>query len=339
MAVTLYLSTDASAPTLSGTVGSLVSLLDACLVNGYGSKSAAGWTIAYTATNKRDYKQGTGSNGYYLDVDDSGPGAGAAREARLRGYETMSALATGTLPFPTTAQSSTFGVVCRKSTTADSTARPWYLIADATCFYLFVDTGDVAAYSMGVHFGDFFSYSSGDTHNTILIGRNAENTSSLANEAMSALSPPAYPCSGTLGGHWIDRSYTAVGGSVAAAKHTHVLGYGNVYGGAGMPSVMGNASAVALYPNGPDNSLEMAPVYLGHNGHVRGYLKGFWCPMSYQPLGHGDTFAGTGNMAGKSFIALNEQGCVAATVGGSSTGNPASNTSGQIIIETSNTWS
>lgn len=77
MTVTAYFSTDASAPTLTGTTGSLVALLDAILVNGYGAKAAAGWSIAYTGTSKRDYKQGTGSNGYYLDVDDSGPGGGS----------------------------------------------------------------------------------------------------------------------------------------------------------------------------------------------------------------------------------------------------------------------
>ena len=171
MTITFYKSTDASAPSLTGQVGSLVALLDAILVNGYGSQPAAGWTTAYTATNKRDYKQGSGSNGYYLDIDDSGPGGGAAREARMRGYETMSALATGTQAFPTSAQSS-FGVVCRKSTTADSTARPWYCVADATCFHLFVDTGDNTApnYSMAFSFGDIFSYKSSDTYNTVIIG-------------------------------------------------------------------------------------------------------------------------------------------------------------------------
>ena len=190
MGVTLYKSTDASAPSLTGQTGSLVALLDAILVNGYGSQTAAGWTIAYTGTSKRDYKQGSGSNGYYLDIDDSGPGAGSFREARLRGYEAMTALATGTNAFPTSAQA-TNGVACRKSTTADATARPWYCVADATCFYLFVDTGDFTnpSYSMAVHFGDFFSYKSGDTYNTILIGRNAENTGGAGSEALPGLSP------------------------------------------------------------------------------------------------------------------------------------------------------
>ena len=52
---TVYRSDDASAPVITGTAGDLVMALDAILVNGYGAKSAAGWTIAYTGANKRAY--------------------------------------------------------------------------------------------------------------------------------------------------------------------------------------------------------------------------------------------------------------------------------------------
>ena len=40
MAVTIYTSDDAGAPVLDGTNGSLINLLDKCLVTGYGSKAA-----------------------------------------------------------------------------------------------------------------------------------------------------------------------------------------------------------------------------------------------------------------------------------------------------------
>jgi hypothetical protein len=77
MTVRVYRSTDASAPVLTGQVGSLTALLDAVLVNGYGALTAAGWSINQTTTNKRGYKQNlTGSNntsGMLLYVDDTGP--------------------------------------------------------------------------------------------------------------------------------------------------------------------------------------------------------------------------------------------------------------------------
>ena len=41
MAVTVYRSTDASAPLLTNSNGSLIAVLRACLVDGYGSKPPA----------------------------------------------------------------------------------------------------------------------------------------------------------------------------------------------------------------------------------------------------------------------------------------------------------
>jgi hypothetical protein len=50
------------------------------------------------------YRQPAGSR-FYLQVDDSGPGAGAAREARCFGFEAMTAYNVGTGQFPTVSQS------------------------------------------------------------------------------------------------------------------------------------------------------------------------------------------------------------------------------------------
>jgi hypothetical protein len=146
MTVRVYRSTDASAPVLTGQVGSLIALLDAVLVNGYGALSAAGWTKSFSTTNKAAYRQNaTGANNtaapMYLYVDDTGPGAGAAREARACGFETMSAITpTGTGQFPTAALS-TIGVgtvVIRKSVSADAVARPWTIVANGQTIYLFM---------------------------------------------------------------------------------------------------------------------------------------------------------------------------------------------------------
>ena len=90
MTVTVYSSTDTSAPTLNNLKGSLVALLDAVLVNGYGTQSAAGWSIAYTASSGRVYRQGTG-NQYYLRVDDTYPGS-----ASQPGYALVNGLTTTT---------------------------------------------------------------------------------------------------------------------------------------------------------------------------------------------------------------------------------------------------
>lgn len=326
----IYLSTDASAPVLTGVAGSLTALLDAVLVNGYGSQPAAGWTINQTATNKRGYKQGTGSNGFCLDVDDSASGGGGAREARMRGYETMSAVGAGTYPFPTTVQGIAGGVICRKSTSADATARPWYLLADATCFYLFVDTGDTVGYSMGFQFGDIYAYKSGDAYSTMISGRAAENSGSAGQDFAANVcggTSMLLPLSTEANATWMDRIWTGVSGSIPVHRVTSGFAYttGNTSGGNG---AMGGSYALLAYPNGPDSGLELSPLWIAHHNSLRGYQKGVWAPCHNQPLGHGQTFNGSGNMAGKTFLALN--------IMSNNNYGPAQ---GQIILETSNTWS
>lgn len=60
MALTLYKSTDSGAPAMTSAAGSLISVLDACLVDGYGGKVAAGWSKAVidAATKQVGYTQG-----------------------------------------------------------------------------------------------------------------------------------------------------------------------------------------------------------------------------------------------------------------------------------------
>lgn len=324
--VRLYKSTDASAPVLSGTAGTLITCLDAILVNGYGSMAAAGWSKAFTTTNKAVYRMATtGNTGFYVDVNDAAPVT--AKEAEMRGYETMSAIATGTGPFPTAAQTS-FGTVLRKSTTADSTARTWYCVADDSCFYFFSDTGDFTSpsYSSGFMFGDFFSYKASDPYGCAIIGFSVENAGAVvSNQRMASLVPVTSGAIAALGGHYIARAWTGVGGSTQFGKVSSILAYDTTVAiGVGIGST---DASYPTYPNGPDSALLLSPVWATETKAVRGYLKGFWAPLHPQPLAHADTFSGTGNMAGKSFLALNMKSALGTGV------------NGQIMIETSNTWS
>jgi hypothetical protein len=334
MTVRVYKSTDASAPSLTGAVGSLVALLDAILVNGYGSMTAAGWTKPYSAANKGSYQMVTsGNTGFYLDVNDAAPVT--AKEAEMRAYEIMTASATGTNPFPTVGQSS-FGVVCRKSTTADGTARVWYCVASTSTIYLFVDTGDFTspAYSMAFYFGDFFSYKSGDANNCAIIGRSTENNATSTPENLPWFSATTVSLSEAAPGHYVSRTWTGTGGSIPFAKHTSILAA--AASTSAIAYITGSGSCLGVYPNGPDAALELAPIWVGHNLSIRGYLKGLWAVLHKQPTGHGDTFSGTGNMSGKSFLSLNIQ---SNQTGPSSAVPIVGNQPGQIVVETSDTWS
>ncbi len=335
MTVVTYKSTDSSAPVLTGQSGALITVLDAILVNGYGSKAAAGWTKAFSATNKAVYRMATsGNSGFYLNVQDGAPAT--AKEARIWGYEAATAQDTGTAPFPTVAQMAT-GLFARKSNTADSTARAWYCVADNSVFYFFADTGDFTApaYSLAFAFGDIFSYKSSDAYKCIIMGRDSENTSSVTNERLPSVntvgSGPAFPT--TLTGHYIARSWTGTGASIAVGKHAVAMAMSSSSAGAnavvGAVATASAPSPQVTYPNGPDSALLLSPIWIHHSNAVRGYLKGLWAPCHSQPLSHGDTFSGTGNMSGKTFLALNVKG-----------DNGASQSpNGQIMIETSDTWS
>lgn len=292
MAVTVYKSTDASAPVLTGENGSLNALLYACLVTGYGAKSAAGWTRAFndTPNSTSVFQQGAGSSGRYLRVDDGGPGAGAAREARATGYETMTDVDTGTNPYPSAAATPASFTVIRKSTTADSTARAWKIFADHATVYVFIYSADTAGEPRAFMFGDLYSFmTTTDDYRSMIIGRGTENNGT---SAVTFVQNIAVNTSTLISQHWVCRSYSGVGTSVQVGKHADVAKTGNA-------SVVGGGGET--YPASVNNGILFGPVYVHENGKLRGRMRGFWCLYHSAPLVDGDTFSGSGDMAGRTF--------------------------------------
>jgi hypothetical protein len=323
MAVTVYKSTDASAPVLSGSAGALTALLDAVLVGtagtAYGAKASAGWTKPFSAANKSVYRNNTvGATGFYLDVDDSGPNANlGARSARMRGFETMTAVATGTGPFPTVAQLAA-GIQVYKSSTADATAKPWIIVADDKSFWLLTDPGgEISGWSV-FHFGDIFSLKTGDLYRAVIIGRTAEGNpgAMLASEERIA---DLSVVTALAAGHYMPRTWAgAVQSAVNVGKHC------------------GDNAKRALipYPNPADNSINVSQFWihepLTNLGVLRGRLRGAW-DFLHDPLAgvnDGDTFAGSGVLAGKSFLICRPVGSSSAPAGSVRI----------LVLETSNTW-
>lgn len=176
MAVRTYFSTDPDAPELNGLAGSLIAVLDACLVNGYGAKPPLGWTKEHAGENKAAYRQVAklGYGQYYLQVRDDAPvGTQLGRTAIMSGYESMSSVDEGINMFPQSGQylSPTY---LRKSATADGVTRQWLLVGDERTFYLMTYSEDVAGYSFGFAFGDFYSIVPGDRWNCLIHGRHEE---------------------------------------------------------------------------------------------------------------------------------------------------------------------
>ncbi len=340
MTVRIYRSTDASAPTLTGQVGSLTTLFDAVLVNGYGSLTAAGWSTTQTTTNKRQYQQATGGNsgatGCSLWVDDTANGAGGAKEARCTGFETMTGLGTGTGQWPTGAQinlgtTPNGCMILRKSTTADTTVRPWWCVANGHSLYFLADPGDGFG-SCPFFFGDFFSYHATDRYAIRIAGRNVENSI----QAVTGTSPieslttgSGTTTSGAFFNSYVDRAYTGVGGSQAVCSIFDNSPMTQIYNTSSMG--YNGTPADFPYPNPADGACHVSPVTVWTTGGAtkRGYMPGMWAPQHNQPFNNGDTLtASGGNLNGKSFIALNVQEWVFNNVSGV----------GQLLIEYSDTW-
>lgn len=85
-----------------------------------------GWEKAFSGDLKAAYRStDPDASGLYLRVDDTGTVG-----ARVVGYEAMTDVDTGVMPFPTEAQRPG-GAYAWKSEAANASARPWVLVADA----------------------------------------------------------------------------------------------------------------------------------------------------------------------------------------------------------------
>jgi hypothetical protein len=315
MAFTVYKSSDGSAPVLTGNAGSLIAVLDGCLVTGYGSKAAAGWTHPVaTASNIGSYLAPSGAK-MGLVVNDNAPnGTSLGKEAWATGWESVagvgSPVGSGSGQFPTAAQLLTSGhVVIRKSSATGAGAITWTLYADARTFYLFALTGDTATMYYAFGFGEFYSIkSTADTYNGIIMGRNTENVASGATEGMDNLSA----LNAAVIGNFCPRTAAGTGTSILIGKHGD--------------ATKGSASTLlgsVEYLNGPDGDVYISPIWVceSASSRIRGRLRGLYQPLhAIANFTDGQTFSGTGDYAGKTFVAIKESANL-----------------GVYIIETSNT--
>lgn len=294
-----YTSGDASAPQLAGTAGSLIAVLDACLITGYGAKAAAGWTHPVaTSGNIASYKQGTGSSGFGLVINDNGPNVTSTyRDARAIGWEVVAGVGapvgSGTGQFPTPAQANTTGfLVIRKSVSADAVARPWVLFADSRTFYLFTATGDTAGSYHTFGFGDIYSYGgTGDAYRCMIMAKINENAGGAENNSLDYLSA----FNAAVGGNYIARTAGGTGGSLNVGKHADAV------------KCATNMIGTCVYPNTIDSSLLVSPIYVHQIAEpsVRGYLRGAYVSL-HPTAGLTDAVAlnGTGESAGKTFYVI-----------------------------------
>lgn len=322
------------------------------------SISVTGWSVAYSGTNQMAFQMGA-ANQFYLNVNDNGPGAGGAREARIVGYETMSAIGTGTNPFPTAALYPN-GLFMRKSTALSGVARSWLLITDDRTFYLCNIPADTGNHYTAIGFGDFYSFVASDGYRTMIMGRGLENT---------ALSDSVYSYDFATR---IDQGFggMTIGQNVAMASNGKFMArnwlsaVGAARFGASVPTLCPALGATAgvngwsrlayagrhTYPNPIDGGIFVVPVWMAEvvysetvaadaryqgdlTSSFRGRLRGLWgWQHAYNVVADRTPFTGSGAMVGKSFIVLTP------TERGDSPGGAGGLYNGTMTFETSDTW-
>jgi hypothetical protein len=202
-----YTSYDIGAPILNGNTGSLLPVLDAVLVSGYGSgsnfKSGSGWTKPFGNTGSLGcWKQPSGSR-CIMFINDAAIMQAGTKEAWLFGYEHLhnmsGSFGTGSGQFPHPGQQNlNTGIVSgslqiRKTVTFNNVERPWLIFADDRTMYMFVLSGDSAGVYHAWWFGDIYSFA---------------GTSDTTKCVISANARPNNGTGGTTNGQWADEIVT-----------------------------------------------------------------------------------------------------------------------------------
>lgn len=280
-APTVYRWDDTSAPALvaghaAGTPGSAVAVLKACLVDGYGSKSAAGWTREYTnGDDSMSVFRSSSVNGngfYYQALHDATLYGG--RTLQIKAFETMSAVDTGT------GETGAVYGIC--SLTLDTVERPWIVIADDQCFYFFCwydETGLASTFttdpaSCGMFAGDIVSAVAGDGYGSMVIGTNSSSYNHTRLGAMIAVTTAS-----TTGTYAVRTS-----DGVTANKAVGIF----PGGGPGNALQMGYGGAPHPF-NTSDTIICRPSVNEGSSYTFRGWLPGLYYPAHAAPDDNFDT--------------------------------------------------
>jgi hypothetical protein len=158
--VRIYRSTDPSAPVADSQPGSVIQILTACLVSGYGTLAPAGWSVSNISTNISEYTMGAGGTNSRLWVDDTGE-LYANVEGRRGSGPTLQRFSARQYFYPTT------NIV--RSICPRPNLRGWTLVANARAVHLFVEDGVSGVFSY-MFFGDIVSYAgSGDAGRSCLV--------------------------------------------------------------------------------------------------------------------------------------------------------------------------
>ncbi len=203
-----------------------------------------GWIKAHAGTNKAAYRIDTTkypqSPTHLVRFDDNYTYA-----ARIKGYESMDSVDTGTNQFPTDGQMSQ-GLWLNKTETGTTTEyRSWFIVGDGRLFYFGINNYSSNLNSTGPIWGAFGEYqaTAADPYAFVVSGSYASEYSSVYSYNQSVFSS-----TGRDNYQYIARSYDGLTTSCQYRMQT----WPNDYGASGY-------TGPVSYPNGPNNGLYLCP--------------------------------------------------------------------------------
>jgi hypothetical protein len=330
MAFTIFQSTEIGAPQLNGNTGSLVAVLDAVLVNGFGTRQSLGWSKPLANDSL------TGSLGCWrppsgsrmiLYMNDTAPTAstiGGGRESWVCGYESILGLTSSIYPttgtgggqFPSGSQTyanTGLGGIAggsgslwwRKSATADSIPRYWILFGDAYIFYLFVQAGDTVGVYYGYWFGDMYSFRN-DPYRTMIHGRcaNTTNGNTYRFDGSDTGVPPLLT---SMFMDFMPRTWNGNVGSILVNKIVDMgranVNIGNTNPNGNSTTVMPFSGLLPVLGNPSDGNLTMVPILVCETtAIIRGKMRGMYhLAHPTDSFYDGQIISGSNEYAGKCF--------------------------------------
>lgn len=329
----VYSSSDGFAPQMDGTSGSLLSVLNACLVDGFGSKIPAGWLKPLADVGNIGVFQQPSGSGFVIHVNDAAPTSsttytiGHSRMVTVTGYESISSVSSGSTTagyidqgtgfgqFPLNGQTSisTYGLnigalIWVKSISIDSTPRPWRMFVDDRTMYLFIQHGvSGASYTM-YSFGDLYSLYQNDRYQCHIQGLNAANSGIWNRSDASDLLVTNQNSFVSFPDTFLARTWGGGGQSINAFKTGDVgkcyhLSRTN-YSGNGVNNTLATMYGPVPYVNSTDQSVYIHPVLMFESANFtyRGRMRGMWhITHRYENFSDGQVIYGTNEVAGKTW--------------------------------------
>lgn len=319
MATIFLTNSSPGAPTLNGVNGALCNVLDWALVQN-------GWSIEYTATNRRIYRAGTGLRHRIFVAHDSAV-SGNVNSATVRGCENATAANESNLidPFPTVAQVAN-GPSSWLITDANvpTTARNYIIVVGTTFFIMFIKLGASTPQYWDMNFfGEMPKNFAADTWNTVITVR---NNTTIANSTGwiggAVTSSRVFASSLMYFARSIDGSVKSTRGSLVCLASSSGLGFIS-----GLPAPRA----------GYGNTIVREKVALGCAGSTTTSSdtallvnRRCWLPNIYNPM-----HSGSGTLDDTYTFVDSAYNPVASfqTIAG------LSGSSGMVILETTDTWS